>query len=282
MKGRCKALFPEKGEKMSTVSILIAEARKMGVKSGNGIANIPNTKAVAEAFKMNETDVIAIKNATGELLKAYPQAAQAEAWDDQTWDQFSKLIADRLPKPAPKAEVTSLFGTNEKPAQAPQTQNQPEPKATPVASLKATVLLSARRIKASDPEAYELYGLNQRSLEQLVKDAESRFTNGFKREDVEKFVMDKMSSAAGYREARGAIHDEADDRGWTIAPRAKDGQPQTQTDYKNRVIGSADLAAILQSVQYDSLTASEAFDALGFLPGTAQKQATAQTGLFGG
>jgi hypothetical protein len=256
---------------------LMVVAKSKGVTGVMISQTHPNL--IAENLKVNEEDAKIVVGIVKGLLEAYPAAAQAPAWDEQTWNQFSKLVADKLPKPEPKAVITGLFEAEQ--TQPPQT----EAKATTMASLKATVLLAARRIKASDPETYELYGLNQRSLEQLVKDAESRFTNGFKREDVEKFVMDKMSSAAEYREARGSIHDEAGDRNWTIAPRAKDGQPQTQTDYNGRVIGQADLAAILQAVQYDNLGVAEAFDALGFMPGApVQKQQTqqpAQAGLFG-
>lgn len=269
----------------ANLQTLVSKTRPMGVTHPNMLINSPNPKGIAEAVGIPEAELTNILEGMKKVMAVSPGAAAIASWDDSIWGQFLPLVDEVLTKAAPQA---TLFGSIGGATSAPQ----PQTSTTPKINIETTVKLAARSIKANDRQAYELFSLSEKSLDNLVEGAKKKFTNGSAtREAIEAYVHDEMIGASAYREAFAAVKAEAEKRGWSIPPKRVENQPTTRTDRETHQIGHAEMSAVLQAVQYDNIKVGDAFDALGFMAGsqsvtsppatTSLGGAIAASGLFG-
>lgn len=259
-----------------------------GMNRNAGVIAETAAAAISQHLKCQENEAQAIIGVIQGLQKEYPAPFASQPWDEATWTQVVGLIESRLPKPA--APAAGLFGAGTPgPAQV-DTQTQPRANGQPsqsagvdtTAVLRAKVGAVARVIKAGDPERFGEYSLHDRRLEGLGERAVGHFNRQLQSgsipnlEELEGWVTEEMERELGTREARNSVNDEAARRGWSLALRAREGQPKTRTDRKGGVIGDAEQAAIYQMVAYQNMAVGQAFDLLEFAPRQA-----APSGLFG-
>lgn len=285
---------PSTGEtQMDILSQMIQIAKTRGL-NGNIIVDTP-ADAISAHLKAPLDKAQQLVDAVVRVKATYPKPFEVQEWDENTWNAFAEFVEKELPpEPAFVAQPLSLFAAAPTPAPAqvdlqrgpakPSNGHSSAP--MPVASnlLRTMVLATARRMKAADPEGYELFSLNDRALDALVKGAERKFEGqNPNRTQIEEYVKGEMEGSVEYRQTMGDIFETARTRGWAIAPKVNRGQPPHPTTPET--IGNADLAAIQQLVRYDRIPVEQAFDAMGFTARVSAAPAPVATapapGLFG-
>ena len=241
------------------------EGCKKAKLNGKGISD-SNPEGAAKGLGATIEVTTAIVNIVKGLEKEHPKAFAVSPWDDATWNQFQKLISDRLPK---KVETAGLFGSTEQPTQSPQAQVDTIPE-----DFQIDVISAARTIKSSDKEEYELFGLGDKDLNPLIKRVWSKYKPGM---GFDKLVQEEMDHTIGCRE----WYKEAQRRGWTVAPKNKRGQTLIPTDPAKKIIGNAHAETVFQNIQYGKMPIEKALNAFERQAARMDGQAT-QTGLFGG